>query len=64
MEIQLFVQIVMVIIGIISLFYGISYVTLSFFDIMKMDKVTVRTAGAVLIGVSIALFIVYAMLFK
>ncbi|MEW9491483.1 MAG: hypothetical protein TQ35_0004685 [Candidatus Aramenus sulfurataquae] len=64
MDTQLFAEIVMVLIGIISLFYGISYVALPFFDVMKMDRGLVRATGALLVGASIAIFAVYAILFR
>ncbi|MBW9141523.1 MAG: hypothetical protein K1T65_07560 [Candidatus Aramenus sp.] len=64
MDIQLFAEIAMVLIGIISLFYGISYVALSFFDVMKMDRGLMRATGALLIGASIAIFAVYAIFFR
>jgi len=51
-------KIILSIIGVISIFYGIAYIVLSSFRIMKMDKKIMKFMGSVLIGVSISVFII------
>ncbi|AWR95161.1 hypothetical protein [Acidianus brierleyi] len=51
-------KIILNIIGVIAIFYGIAYITLSSFNVMKIDRKVMRFMGSMLIGVSISIFII------
>ncbi len=55
---EILFKIILSIIGVISIFYGIAYMILSFLNIMKMDKKLMRFMGSILVGVSISVFII------
>ncbi len=55
---EILFKIILSTIGVISIFYGITYMILSFLNIMKMNKKLMRFMGSILVGVSISVFII------